>query len=141
MTIKNFIFYWLPVFALMGVIFCFSSMHSVQVTPTYWTEFAFKKNLHFFEYGLLSLLMYRALVNTTRLPKQTILWLSWSLATLYGASDELHQTFVPTREGRLRDVFIDSSGAATAMLALNFLLPKAKHPWLRTLVRLLDIKA
>ena len=36
------------------------------------------------------------------------------VAVLYAATDEFHQTFVPTREGCLRDVFIDSTGAIAA---------------------------
>ena len=32
------------------------------------------------------------------------------VAFLYAASDELHQTFVPTREGKPRDIAIDTIG-------------------------------
>jgi VanZ family protein len=37
----------------------------------------------------------------------------------------VHQTFVPTREGTLRDVIIDGIGAALAWYTLARLLPKA----------------
>ena len=40
------------------------------------------------------------------------------LAVLYAATDEFHQTFVPSREGCIRDVAIDSCGVALALLAL-----------------------
>ncbi len=39
------------------------------------------------------------------------------LAALYAATDEFHQTFVPSREGCLRDVAIDSSGAGSRFTA------------------------
>lgn len=31
-------------------------------------------------------------------------------SVLYAASDEIHQLFTPTREGRMRDVIIDTAG-------------------------------
>jgi VanZ family protein len=36
----------------------------------------------------------------------------------YAVTDEIHQTFVPTRNGSPVDVLIDAAGAATAMAAL-----------------------
>jgi VanZ family protein len=44
---------------------------------------------------------------------------SWALATLaiaftYAGLDEWHQSFVPLREARLRDVAIDALGAVSA---------------------------
>jgi len=36
----------------------------------------------------------------------------------YAASDEFHQTFVPSREGCVRDVMIDTSGALAGLFAL-----------------------
>jgi VanZ family protein len=44
------------------------------------------------------------------------------LAVLYAISDEVHQSFVPTREGTLRDVIIDAIGALLAWTALTQLL-------------------
>lgn len=34
------------------------------------------------------------------------------ITLLYAVIDEIHQTFVPTREGTVRDVLIDSIGIA-----------------------------
>jgi len=47
--------------------------------------------------------------------------LEWALYTLliavaYGGLDEWHQSFVPMREARARDVFIDASGAVLAQV-------------------------
>ena len=39
---------------------------------------------------------------------------------LYGASDEFHQSFVPTRTARVSDVFIDTAGGAFGLLVLWF---------------------
>ena len=62
---------------------------------------------------------YAILAATVTLP----LWLRkrkgfrlWSLSVLitagYAATDEIHQKFVPGRSGELKDVLIDSAGAA-----------------------------
>jgi VanZ family protein len=37
------------------------------------------------------------------------------LAIVYAASDEIHQTLVPGRNGSILDVLIDGSGALTAL--------------------------
>jgi VanZ family protein len=47
------------------------------------------------------------------------------LTTLYGVSDEFHQSFVSGRHGRLADVFFDAGGA----LAMILLIRRLK--WLR----------
>ena len=42
--------------------------------------------------------------------------LAWGIATVYAATDEFHQTFVPGRAGRVSDVALDSAGAAIGIL-------------------------
>jgi len=39
-----------------------------------------------------------------------IMFLAIIISVLYAVSDEIHQLFVPTREGKIRDVLIDSLG-------------------------------
>lgn len=46
---------------------------------------------------------------------------AWFIATLLGVVDELHQMFVPDRTPSMRDVFIDSTGAASAIIIYLFL--------------------
>jgi VanZ family protein len=43
---------------------------------------------------------------------------AWLLATLFGASDEIHQIFVPGRTPLFSDVMIDSIGALLTLYAL-----------------------
>jgi VanZ family protein len=38
----------------------------------------------------------------------------------YGIFDEIHQTFVPTRTGTLRDVFIDMIGISIGVLYTKY---------------------
>jgi VanZ family protein len=39
------------------------------------------------------------------------------ICILYAILDEVHQIFIPGRSGEIRDVFIDSSGSGTGILA------------------------
>jgi len=81
-----------------------------------------RKAGHLTEYGILAVLLWRAIRNS-HIPK-TRSW-SWTdagwtllIVALYAASDEFHQSFVPTREASLRDVLIDCVGALLALLCL-----------------------
>jgi len=44
--------------------------------------------------------------------------LALGVATLYAASDEIHQYFVPSREARFGDVMLDATGAALGLLVI-----------------------
>jgi VanZ family protein len=41
---------------------------------------------------------------------------AFAIALLYAASDEWHQSFVPSRDGTLHDVIIDGAGAGLGLL-------------------------
>lgn len=68
---------------------------------------------HGLAYAVLSLLVARALAGGFGAP---LGWgaavLAFGLATAYGASDELHQSFVPGRDASAADVLKDLAGAA-----------------------------
>lgn len=115
-TLRIFFFYWLPVLLLMTTIFILSSRERISVADTYIENFTIFKTLHILEYGLLYLLIFRAMFKTfsKKVALQTIFIISIFIAILYGASDEIHQTFVPTRQGSIRDVFIDTIGILIA---------------------------
>ncbi len=95
----------------MCAIFVLSSRPSVKVSGEYWMNFLFFKSLHIAEYGILMLLntmTYHKLFPRWTM-RRVLLFASIS-AVLYAMSDEIHQTFVPTRTGHARDVLIDSLG-------------------------------
>lgn len=84
-----------------------------------------RKYAHMSEFGLLALLFWRAIVFSKLKPKQKITkwpltqtWQAWGLTVLYAASDEFHQTFVPSRVGAVLDVGFDTIGASMALLIL-----------------------
>ena len=78
---------------------------------------------HLTEYAILALLLWRAL----HLSKNSLPGWSWPkvggtllIVFIYAATDEFHQSFVPTRTARVADVFIDTAGGALGLLALWF---------------------
>lgn len=108
-TFKKITYLWGPVLAWMGLIFFFSSRPRVSVSEEEVVNFVFFKSLHMIEYGILFFLLFRATLHKNT--KHNLIY-AFLIAVLYGISDEIHQTFIPTREGKLRDVFIDTLGIA-----------------------------
>jgi VanZ family protein len=107
----------------MAVIFAFSSRQKVAFTDSYLVSFLFFKSLHLIEYYALYVVTYRALKNTTN--KKTDAWIiAFIITSVFAITDEIHQRFVPTREGRLRDAIIDMFAAGVAWTTLKQLLPK-----------------
>ncbi len=74
------------------------------------------KVLHGVEYGGLGLLLGLAL-RFSGLRAGRAAALALLLASLYGASDEIHQAFVPHRDSDVRDWLADTGGAALGALA------------------------
>lgn len=106
---------WGPVVIYMALIFWVSSM-SAPPSPGNVND----KVLHFVCYGGLAALALRATAGG-RLAGLT--WraalLAWTVATIYGATDEFHQSFVPHRSVELADLAADAAGAALAVAVLG----------------------
>lgn len=123
--INFFIIYYLPVILWMALIFKLSSGTVPSTSTVYWQDFVAKKTAHFLFFGFLSLLIYRALV-ASGVKKDRAFWYSVTLATLYGASDEYHQSFTQGRESRIRDIGFDGLGALILTSGLYKLLERSK---------------
>ena len=96
----------------MALIFYLSSETNPlpELTAHVWDKF-----LHTGEYAALAFLLGRALVG------EGLGWLAAFAAavvvtSLYGASDEWHQAFVPMRDSDIHDWFADTMGAALGAL-------------------------
>ena len=88
------------------------------------------KLLHAGEFGLLGILMCRALAgHLLTWPRARIAVLSALAAILYGATDEFHQLFVPQRSADLVDLGADSLGATLA--AWGWCQAAARWRWLQ----------
>ena len=101
---------WLPVFIWAGVIFSFSSMSINKDSAFSWLDFVVKKTAHMVEYFVLYWLLFRAWSDKNKKIDRKIFVWSMVVAIIYALSDEWHQTFVPGREGTLRDVGFDTIG-------------------------------
>jgi VanZ family protein len=80
---------------------------------------------HFVGYFALSLLLFHAWKATLRVPggKQWIRrWavIAFTMSAFIASMDEWHQTFIPSRTGKFRDVVLDSFAAATAQVLIYF---------------------
>ncbi|MDN5710195.1 MAG: VanZ family protein [Planococcus sp. (in: firmicutes)] len=84
----------------------------------------FRKSAHFLAYLVLGILFAQALEKNGMALGRAALW-AFALSALYAASDEFHQLFIPGRSGEIRDVLIDSAGAATGLVCY-WLFAKSK---------------
>jgi VanZ family protein len=135
--IKN----WLPTLVWIGLIFSASAdSHSAERTSRFFIPFVhwlfphisdqaanelhhlFRKCGHLTEYALLALMLRRS-INLAFRPGRP----AWSgrsfgavvgLVFLYAASDEYHQSFVPTRTPLFSDVLIDTTGGTAGLLVI-----------------------
>ena len=107
--LKRFAFYWLPLILYCLLIYIQSANPSPNQIPS--IPFV-DKVLHFAAYGILGILFYRA-YQTLRIRDNLpmLMLLSVVSASLYGISDEIHQSFVPFRDAEVGDVIADIIGA------------------------------
>jgi len=92
-------------------------------------EFFIRKAGHVSEYAVLAVLLYRAFVHTVFQSRRALsAGLVLSLCAAYAASDEFHQSFVPSRTASLRDVMIDICGATLAVLLYWWIATRDPKP-------------
>ena len=111
---------WVLVFAAAGAIFYASGrpVPAGLVPPLPQSD----KLAHAAVYAVLAALLFRALwADETRPVAKGALLLAVVLASAYGAADELHQNFVPSRSCDVFDWLADTGGAAAAALVWPWL--------------------
>lgn len=113
MSFRGLLLRWLPALAMMFAIFSFSSLPAARIPYFGDLDIYVKKGGHFLGYALLAVAYFWAL--PPRLPRLSRGLLSVLMAMLFALSDEFHQSFVEGRTSTLRDVAIDTFGAAVAV--------------------------
>lgn len=78
-------------------------------------DYVLRKNVHFFAYLILGMLVINTLRRSGFYRYKSIL-LVLLICFLYAISDEIHQFFVPGRGGQVKDVIIDSVGVSVGTL-------------------------
>ena len=132
---------WLPLIAWMALIFLGSTDHGSAghtsgfiepllrwLMPTVSPEFIdhihflIRKCAHITEYAVLGGLALRAIAPRHSVSFAEKRWriagTALAVAALYAASDEYHQSFVPSRGASVQDVTIDTCGACIGIGAV-----------------------
>ena len=109
---------WGPVLLVMGLIFYLSSLPDPGGPPGGISD----KTAHFLIYGVLGAAMIRALARgrSAAMTLPAIL-AAIALTTLYGVTDEFHQSFVPPRTPDILDIAADAAGACAGVIVLTLL--------------------
>jgi VanZ family protein len=104
---------WAPVIAWAALIFLASAQSDLRFVQDVTLDLVVRKLGHAAVFGILALLLWRAIATTTRVRRP---W-AWALALaiLYAITDELHQGGVSGRHPSPLDVAIDAAGALIAV--------------------------
>lgn len=120
--LKEGVVFWLPVIVWAGFIFYLSSIPNLKaVANPRWDELI-RSLLHSFFYLVFCLLWWRAFHFLDRGKK---LFFSVLAVFLYSLSDELHQSFVPTRTFQIQDLLVDNLGSLIGGIGLWKFSPNA----------------
>ncbi len=139
MKMKSKLFWWGLVVLWCAVIYCFSEFsfftgentehiirHMIKDLSfagaegndtSFSLNFVIRKFAHLSAFGVLAVLVWKALV-----PHRFAYIGAWSFAVLYAATDEWHQSFEPGRTALVSDVLIDATGAALALWVVHLFL-------------------
>jgi hypothetical protein len=131
------LWYWLPAIIWAIIIFSFSAHPTNSVSEVHWQDFVIKKTAHIVEYGIFTLLLFRAMKKENINKKKAFIY-AFFIAAIYGSTDEYHQSFTPGREPTLRDVLFDTFGSGLSIYFINYILPKSPKQ-VKLLARRLDI--
>src|SRR6202035_5141994 len=137
MKLPRFVKYWMPAIAWMALIFIGSTdMLSAEHTSRFlvpilrwldpqisWAtlnaiQTIIRKLGHVTEYAILAVLMWRAQRGGTvwKLKTSILFAIVWIACAVFAASDEFHQSFVPSRTASFHDVMIDVCGAVVGLI-------------------------
>ena len=140
--VRPFFRYWLPVLLWAILIFSASTdlgsanhtsrfigpalrwlFPGIAETTAQQIQLGIRKSAHATEYAVFAVLVWRACFRPGRsnwLPwSNKLAWQAWAAATFYAMTDEYHQSFNPSREASVRDVLIDSMGAALGLFLIH----------------------
>jgi VanZ family protein len=116
---KRILFYVLPAVGYAVLIFALSSssLDIEELRPV----FEYDKLLHLVEYYILGYLLMRVFTTSpVSLLAENAVLATILIGTVYGASDEIHQYFVPGRDCSLFDFLFDAAGVTLAALTFFF---------------------
>ena len=110
----------------MVIIFVQSSLPAIELPPV--DIIGTDKLIHVGVYGLLAALCYISLIHVTKenaFSRSPFLWTA-IIVSLYGASDEYHQSFVTYRSAEFLDWIADFIGVIVMVVFIKYYLQN-KH--------------
>lgn len=84
-------------------------------------SYIIRKVGHFVEYMVLGMLVY-VVSNKIDIPKQNKILCCVLFCVLFAVADEIHQAYIPGREAKIVDVFIDMLGSVFGVMTLKLIL-------------------
>jgi len=115
------LWYWGPVVAYALLIFYLSSQSRPEEQLPSLVQHVSDKVLHMIEYGVLSVLCYRAFRWAAGpLAARRALTFAIVAASVYGMTDEVHQLSVPLREASVWDWLADAAGATISSFSWKY---------------------
>ena len=117
---------WLPVIAYAILIFWISSLErpfGIKYEIGY-----LDKLVHFLEYSVFGFLLVRAIYGSDiKTSRKIAILIAFLIGSLYGITDELHQSVVPGRFATISDFIFDSLGSFFgAATGTRYLFPRKK---------------
>jgi len=144
----RFVRYWMPAIVWMAVIFLGSTdVLSAEHTARFLVPFlrwidqqislaalnaiqlGIRKLGHLVEYAILAALLWRAFRGGMgwRARMSSLFVVTWLACAVFAASDELHQSFVPSRTASPVDIMIDIAGALVGLF-ICWMFARGKSP-------------
>lgn len=130
---QYFLFFWLSPLLWMGFLFPTNGVLTHESTSRFLVPFltwllpfvdrmaiglihiAVRKSVHFFEYGFLALLLFRAFRKGSKGWKLEWFLYAGCISLSYAALDELLQAFLPLRNGQFADWIINAAGVVCTL--------------------------
>ena len=121
---RRFFRYHIPVILYCIALFVQSSFPSPSIENI--PVLSWDKALHFSAYAILFLLFFYSLKNQNKSVKLSkyALEFSFLFTVLYGISDEIHQYFVPHRDGDIFDAIADTLGAFFVYIIMKIIISR-----------------
>lgn len=111
---------WTLVFVYASLIFILSSMpHPPQIEGDDFTIKWVTTVGHILEYSILGFLLLAGFRSGDDRMRERAILLAIAIATLYGVTDEIHQSFVPNRDSSILDVLADGIGSTLGVFIGN----------------------
>ena len=103
----------------------FSAQPDLRISPDPGLDFVLRKAGHMAVFGVLALLIWRAIATTS--PSRRAWLVALALAVAYAVTDELHQGTVGGRHASAVDVGIDALGASIAVAVAGFVAQRRRE--------------